>query len=285
VVDNKGMMIFDESEGKPYYNDGTGWFLFGSGTGSAVDIDSAAVAESTDKWINVYNTGFTARDTIKLFVDTASADYDTIFIDEYLQIGEDAIFTTDASGTYLNITSNKSSGYSMTGATEHASGIGVRGTTSSTSGGTAGKFTSTGAGIALHVTTSSLSYEATGILYENNNGETVLGAYNDSVAVRKDLHVWGNLTVDGTYPSDWVFMNADTVPSFRRYWNTAIKERMLPFSVGVNRNNVQAYSSANEAGIEANLIYIQRLNKKVNILFSIVGGFLVIIIIILFKRK
>jgi len=90
---NPGALYFNEDSDLYVYAKNNGEYVYIDTTGSLNDggvggtLDSAEVADADYRVVLVYDNTLTYYDTVPLVADTTKADYDSLFVDEYLEVG------------------------------------------------------------------------------------------------------------------------------------------------------------------------------------------------------
>jgi hypothetical protein len=96
----------------------------------------------------------------------------------------------------------------------------------------------------------------------SNNDTLIVNA--DSLRLNANVSISGNLTVDGTYPSDFVFDENYELPVFNDYIDKAKELKHLPEFENVNRKNIGRYISGLEEALEKQLLYNEQQQTIIN---------------------
>lgn len=135
---------------------------------------------------------------------------------------------------------------------------------------TSSAITITGGSSLVLGTSAALSFSGAGNFYTSGSTLYLTSLMNFST----NVHIQGNLTVDGTYPSDYGI--SDKQPFIWKYWKDSKRKEHLAAFEGKDRTDVQQYNAGNELANERTFRYL--LN---NWLFDYLQTLLIIILFIL----
>lgn len=91
---------------------------------------------------------------------------------------------------------------------------------------------------------------------------------NDSLKFTANVYITGNLWVDGTFPSDFIFDNNFKLESIDDYYRHCLNLNHLPEFENRDRKNIGLYISGLEEALEKQVIYNQQQQQIINDLIN-----------------